>query len=131
MPVTPILRSYAVWLVGHEEHVSIVHHVSAAKARYEYLLGVGDVFPDGLPWELVRSRSLGPFRPEAHRDEQLTAIAEVRARPDLVLGATVREPWDGKVGTIVAGDGGYVAVIFAGERYTSLCHPGELEVAHG
>jgi hypothetical protein len=122
------LRTYRVWLEGHEEHSCVVHHVNAGKAKYDYLLSIGDAFADGLPWTEVRCQSLGLFRPEQHRDERLDELAAYRRLPELVLGAEVRESWDGKQGVIVGASGGYVAVIFEGTGVTSVCHPGELEV---
>ncbi len=122
------IRTYQVWLKGREDCPRVVHHTSAGKAKYEYLMDIGDLFPDGLPWADVRCRSLGPFRPDQHKDPDLERVKAYRTRPDLVLGATVEHSYDGKVGTIVGADGGYVAVLFSGLKYQQPVHPGELRV---
>lgn len=120
------LRTYKLWLDGSEDTPRVVHHVSAAKAKYEYLLDIGDLFPDGLPWTLVRCKALGPFRPSQHRDERLEQLAAQRGRPDIELGGNVTNRWNDKPGVIVGADNGDIMVMFEDDEHPSRCHPGDI-----
>lgn len=86
--------AFEVWLKGHEEHRSVVNHRTLGKAKYAYLLDISDAFPDGLPFELVRARKVGPPQTSAG----LVRTAAYRGRPELVAGVRVRV--EGELGRI-------------------------------
>lgn len=123
----PPLFAFEVWLKGHEQHRRVVHHRTLGKAKYSYLLDVGDSFPDGLPWALVRGRKLGP----PVQGERLTRVAEYRRRPDLTAGRRVKV--GDALGYIVDGNSSanFNVLFDEDSRYGGGClnvHPADIEV---
>lgn len=127
MTAAPPLFAFEIWLKGHEAHARVVHHRTLGKAKYAYLLDISDVFPDGLPFDLVRGRKLGA----PVNTDKLRRVAEYRRRPELVAGARVRV--GEALGYIVdSNSSANFNVLFDEDsRYrggTLNVHPSELEV---
>jgi hypothetical protein len=57
------MRTYEVRLKGVPDSGGLFRAESAGKARYAYMLGVGDVFPDGLRFSDVVVRSVRGVTP--------------------------------------------------------------------
>lgn len=125
--MTAPLFAFEVWLKGHENHPRVVHHRTLGKAKYAYLLDIGDAFPDGLPFELVRGRKLGA----PVNTDKLRRVAEYRRRPELVAGARVRV--GGALGYIADGNSSanFNVLFDEDSEYRGAClnvHPSEIEV---
>ena len=120
------IRSYRCWhrLNDPERFASIINAPSAGKARYAYMLEVGDVYPD-LKITDVRVRSNGL----AHSSEDFRRCARNRGQPDARCGARVKVGDDD--GVIVGhNSSANFNVLFESGRYagqTLNCHPSTIE----
>ena len=63
---------------------SIINHLTAGKARYEYLLGLREVWPD-VTFAEISVRKIGP----AHTSDAHKRTAAYRGRPELTCGRRV------------------------------------------
>lgn len=80
----------------------IINHVSAGKARYEYLLDLRDAWPDATFTDIT-VRKQGP----AHTSDAFKRTAAYRGMPDLRCGqcVEVRSPEGPALGVIVGHNG--------------------------
>lgn len=108
--------AFEVWVIGNEEHKSIYNNTSPGKARYQYLLDIGDVYPD-VSFKDIKVRKLG----DCMEMDDVRRIAKARAMPFLHTGMSVT--CDGLKGKIIGKSAGnYLKVAFE-DGTQGECHP--------
>ena len=116
--------------VRGKEWKRTINHLTAGKARYEYLLDVRDAWPD-VTFADITVRKVGP----AHTSEEFRRTATYRGRPELECGARV-EVCSGNqraLGVIVGhNDSANFDVLFDEDTYfkggIGNVHPSEIRV---
>lgn len=128
--MTATMRAYECGLKGYE-HTSVIHQISAAKAKYEYFRHICDVWnpaSEGEIFKRLTCRSLSASAAHAslaERRERLAYTAERRGVPFVQIGMAVE--CDGQKGQIVGGnDSGNFDVLFTegtAKGHVGNCHP--------
>lgn len=105
-----------------------INHLTAGKARYEYLLDLRDAWPDAT-FADITVRKLGP----AHTSEAHKRTAAYRGRPELTCGrrVEVRSGGQSALGVIVGhNDSANFEVLFDADTYFNggigNVHPSEI-----
>jgi len=105
-----------------------INHLTAGKARYEYLMDLRDAWPD-VTFADITVRKVGP----AHTSEAFKRTATYRGMPDLQCGqrVEVRSPEGPALGFIVGpNDSANFDVLFDADTYfkggVGNVHPSEL-----
>lgn len=120
----PVLRSYEVWIEGHDDFRATINAFSGAKARWKYAARLKDA---GWPviWKLLRCRSLGG--PQSSKE--FVRVASMRGLPNVRCGDRITLI-NGARGVITGHHDAYFEVEFdrdspgyAGTR--GNVHPGE------
>ena len=100
----PKMRDVFAWECNArgENWQRVINHVSAGKARYEYLLDLREAWPDAT-FADITVRKLGP----AHTSDAFKRTAAYRGMPDLRCGqrVEVRSPEGPALGVIVGHNG--------------------------
>lgn len=116
------LRSYACWVSGYPQHQRIINAENAGKARYLYLLAVGDAYTD-LSFKDIKVRSLGACR-ETESIVRTNSYTQKFYGKQFRVGQKVTMDFK-RFGIVVDGDAQYFVVLFDdGSR--GRIHPNEI-----